>query len=147
MAKAEIVWDDEFFEKLESLGKNTDKIIEKTLEAGAKAALPYFQAYLSESVGNSEVLERESRSTGELVRSVGISGVRIDSKGVHNIKIGFHEPRRDGTPNAKIANIIEYGKKSANQPPRPFLSKTKRKSKPAVEAAMKKAFDEEVNKL
>jgi hypothetical protein len=47
------------------------------------------------------------------------------------VKIGFKEPRRNGESNAKIANIIEYGK--SGQPPKPFL-------KPARSASRKSMY-------
>ena len=86
-----------------------------------------------------------SRSTGELERSLGMTKVRVDRDGNHNIKIGFAEPRADGGSNAKLANILEYGKHG--QPAKPFLKPAKSASKAACEAAMKQRFDEEVSKL
>ena len=52
----------------------------------------------------------ESRSTGELIKALGVSPAGIDRNGNHDVKVGFDEPRQDGVSNAKIANIIEYGK-------------------------------------
>jgi len=47
--------------------------------------------------------------------------------------------------NAKIANILEYGKHG--QPAKPFLKPAKSASKAACETAMKGKFEEEVSKL
>ena len=62
-----------------------------------------------------------------------------------NIKVGFAEPRSDGDSNAKIANIIEYGKH--NQPARPFLKPTKTSSRKPCKEAMIRTFEEEIKKL
>jgi hypothetical protein len=59
--------------------------------------------------------------------------------------VGFKEPRRNGESNAKIANIIEYGK--SGQPPKPFLKPARRTSRKACIEAMKQRFDEEVDKI
>jgi hypothetical protein len=60
----------------------------------------------------------------------------MDRDGNFNVKVGFSEPRRDGDSNAKIANIIEYGKHG--QPPKPFLKPAKTASRSAAIEAMKK---------
>ena len=52
---------------------------------------------------------------------------------------------KDGESNAKIANIIEYGKHG--QPPKPFLKPAKTATRDSCAAAMRQVFDEEVGKL
>ena len=98
---------------------------------------------LSSVVGKDTKID--SRSTGELEKSLGITKARVDRNGNHNIKIGFAEPRSDGDSNAKIANILEYGRHG--QPAKPFLKPAKTSSKSACEAAMKQKFEEEIKKL
>ena len=143
MAKAQMVMPEDFLKRLSKLEGKTDEITEKVLEAGAKAVLPIFESNLEKVIGKDT--KYESRSTGELQRALGISNVRLGRDGNFNVKIGFAEPRSDGESNAKIANIIDYGKHG--QPPKPFLKPTKSKSKKAAEQAMKNKFDEEVGKL
>ena len=58
--------------------------------------------------------------------------------------MGFSEPRSDGDSNAKIANILEYGRHG--QPPKPFLKPAKSSSKAAAIEAMKRKLEEEVGK-
>ena len=87
----------------------------------------------------------DSRSTGELERSLGLSPVLIDNNGNANIKIGFKEPRFDSESNAKIASIIEYGKQG--QPPKPFLKPAKTSSKKACVKAMVDTLEQEVKNL
>ena len=143
MAKVDIKMPDEFLEKLSKLGTQTDEISERVLEAGGEVVLAKIRSNLSSVVG--EDTKVDSRSTGELERSLGMSKARVDRNGNHNIKIGFAEPRSDGGSNAKIANILEYGRHG--QPAKPFLKPAKSSSKSACEAAMKQKLEEEISKL
>ena len=143
MAKVDIKMPDEFLEKLSKLGTQTDEISERVLEAGGEVVLAKIRSNLSSVVGRDT--KAESRSTGELERSLGMSKARVDRNGNHNIKIGFAEPRSDGDSNAKIANILEYGRHG--QPAKPFLKPAKSSSKSACEAAMKQKLEEEISKL
>ena len=143
MAKVDIKMPDEFLEKLSKLGSHTDEISERVLEAGGEVVLAKIRSNLSAVVGKDTKVD--SRSTGELERSLGMSKARVDRNGNHNIKIGFAEPRSDGGSNAKIANILEYGRHG--QPAKPFLKPAKSSSKSACEAAMKQKLEEEISKL
>ena len=143
MAKVDIKMPDEFLEKLSKLGAQTDEISERVLEAGGEVVLAKIRSNLSSVVGKDTKVD--SRSTGELERSLGMSKARVDRNGNHNIKIGFAEPRSDGGRNAKIANILEYGRHG--QPAKPFLKPAKSSSKSACEAAMKQKLEEEISKL
>ena len=143
MAKVDIKMPDEFLERLSKLGERTDEISERVLEAGGEVVLAKIRTNLSSVVGKNTKVD--SRSTGELERSLGMSRARVDRNGNHNIKIGFAEPRSDGGSNAKIANILEYGRHG--QPAKPFLKPAKSSSKSACEAAMKQKLEEEIGKL
>ena len=143
MAKAEVVLPDEFLQKLSKLSDRTDEISERVLEAGGEVVLSRVKSNLSSVIGKGT--EYDSRSTGELERSLGLSPVKLDRDGNYNIKIGFSEPRPDGGSNAKIANIVEYGKHG--QPAKPFLKPAKSASKAACQEAMIRKFQEEVDKL
>lgn len=143
MAKVDIKMPDDFLEKISRLGAKSDEISERVLEAGGEVVLDKVRSNLSSVVGNGTKVE--SRSTGELEKSLGITKARLDRNGNHNIKVGFAEPRSDGDSNAKIANILEYGRHG--QPARPFLKPAKTSSKSACEAAMKRKYEEEISKL
>ena len=143
MAKVDIKIPDDFLEKLSKLGAKTDEISERVLEAGGEVVLAKIRSNLSSVVGKDTKVE--SRSTGELERSLGMTKARVDRQGNHNIKIGFAEPRSDGGSNAKIANILEYGRHG--QPAKPFLKPAKSSSKSACEAAMKQKLEEEIKKI
>lgn len=143
MAKVQTMMPEGFLDRLSKLGNQSDAIAEKVLEAGGEVVLAKVQSNLSSVIGRGT--KYDSRSTGELERSIGLSPAKLDRDGNHNVKIGFVDPRSDGDSNAKIANILEYGKHG--QPAKPFLKPAKSASKSACEEAMKRAFEEEVGKL
>lgn len=143
MAKCDVKMPDEFMEKLSRLGTRTDEISRKALEAGGEVVLKKVHGNLSSVIGRGT--KYRSRSTGELEGAMGISPVKLDKEGNHNIKIGFAEPRSDGGSNAKLASILEYGK--SGQPPKPFLKPAKSASKEECIAAMKRVFEEEVGNV
>ena len=143
MAKVDIKMPDEFLERMSRLGSNFDAVAETVLEAGGEVVLQKVQSNLSSVVGAGT--KYESRSTGELESALGLTPAKTDKNGNHNVKVGFSEPRSDGGSNAKLANIIEYGKHG--QPPKPFLKRAKSASKAACKAAMQQKFEEEVRKL
>ena len=100
MAKVDIRLPDEFLAKLSKLGKKTDEIAQKALQAGGEVVLEKVRDNLANVVGQGE----HSRSTGELQASLGLTPVKVDRDGNSNIKVGFAEPRSDGDSNAKISN-------------------------------------------
>lgn len=143
MAKAEITMPEDFLKRLSKLGDKTDDITEKVLNAGGEVVLAKVKSNLSSVIGRDT--KYPSRSTGTLEGSLGLSSVKMDRNGNHNVKVGFAEPRAGGGSNAKLANIIEYGKHG--QPAKPFLKPAKSSSKNACIEAMQQAFEEEVGKL
>ncbi len=144
MAKVEIKLPTDLEERLSRLAEKTDEIIPKVLEAGGEVVLSKVRSNLSSIVGQGT--KEESRSTGELERSLGLSPAKQKRDGSGwDVKVGFAEPRSDGGNNAKIANILEYGKHG--QAPKPFLKPAKSSSKSAAVSAMKAKFESEVNGL
>ena len=144
MAKIEMKMPEDFLLKLSRLGDQTDEIIPKVLEAGGEVVLAKAKSNLSSVVGRGTKLK--SRSTGELERSLGLSPAKQKRDGSGwDIKIGFAEPRSDGGSNAKIANILEYGKHG--QPPKPFMRPARRQSRNAAIEAMKAKFNQEVERI
>ena len=141
MAKAQIKMPEEFLLKVSRLADQTDVIIPKVLEAGGEVVLSKVKSNLSNVVGSGT--KEKSRSTGELERSLGLSPAKQNRDGNWDVKIGFAEPRSDGDSNAKIANILEYGK--SGQPPKPFLKPARTQSKSACIETMKSKLQEEVD--
>lgn len=143
MAKVTMKMPEDFLLKVSRLNDKTDEIIPRVLKAGGQVVLDKVKSNLNSAVGSDT--KYPSRSTGELAAALGVSPALQDRDGNYNVKVGFSEPRRDGNSNAKIANIIEYGK--SGQPAKPFLKPAKSTSrKPCIEA-MKAKLDEEVNRI
>ena len=140
MARVDIKLPDEFLEKLQHLGSDEEGIAKRVLEAGAEVVEGKVRSNLAAVIGSGT--KTPSRSTGQLLAALGVSGVRVDRNGNYNVKIGFDEGRSDGESNAKLANIIEYGKHG--QPAKPFLTPAKAYTKAAAIEAMKRQLEQEV---
>lgn len=143
MAKADVKLPEEFLQRLSRLGDKTDEICGKVLEAGAEVVEAKVRSNLQAVIGSGT--KGPSRSTGELLSSLGISRPLQDRDGNFNVKIGFSEPRSDGGSNAKIANIIEYGK--SGQSAKPFLKPARTSTRKACVSAMQERFEREVDGL
>ncbi len=143
MAKVDFKMPEEFLLKVSRLAEKTDEIIPMVLEAGAEVVYDKVKSNLSSVVGKNTKVK--SRSTGELESALGVSPAKQDRNGNFNVKIGFAEPRSDGGSNAKLANILEYGKHG--QPPKPFLKPAKSRSRGACIEAMTNKLESEIEKL
>ena len=143
MAKVNMKMPEEFLMKVSKLADQTDVIIPKVVEAGGDVALEKVKSNLQSVVGKDT--KYPSKSTGELVSSLGLTSAKQDRNGDYNVKVGFAEPRSDGGSNAKIANIIEYGKHG--QPAKPFLKPAKSASRKPCMGAMIAKLEEEIEKI
>ena len=143
MAKCDIRMPDDFLNKIKNLGAREDEIAEAALKAGGEIVLAKARSNLAAAVGRGT--KYKSRATGELVSSLGLSSVKLNRKGEHDIKVGFAEPRSDGESNAKLASILEYGKHG--QPAKPFMKPAKTSSKSAAISAMQQVFEEAIDKI
>ena len=137
MAKCTAKLPEELLKKLSRVGSNMDVIADSALKAGGEVVLKKTKSNLQSMV--------KGPSTGQLVNSLGLSPVLLDRNGNYNIKVGFDEYRADGSSNAMVANIIEYGKHG--QPARPFLKNAKISSKKECEETMARKIEEEIGKL
>jgi HK97 gp10 family phage protein len=138
MARCDLKLPDDLTMKLSKLANRTDEIIPKVLEAGGEVVLDKVRGNLN------GVLSGDS--SGELASSLGLSPAKQNRDGSGwDVKVGFAEPRTAGGSNAKIANVLEYGKHG--QPPRPFLKPAKTQSKTACVDAMKSKFESEVEQI
>lgn len=153
MAKFDYKMPDSFINQISNLKEHTDETIGKALTAGGKVLAKEMKKQLKTSVGKGT--KYPSKSTGELVNSVGVTPAAVDKQGNYNVKIGFNEPRRkqykakgkrsyNVITNAMIANTIEYGK--SGQPPKPFISPAKNAGKKECIAAMQEVLESELNK-
>jgi HK97 gp10 family phage protein len=143
LARASFKMPDDFLIKVSTLADKTDEIIPKVLKEGGEVVSAKVKSNLQAVIGKDT--KYDSRSTGELIDALGVTPAGVDRNGNYDVKVGFDEPRKDGESNAKIANILEYGK--SGQPPKPFLKPAKTASRNACIEAMKKKLDEEINKL
>jgi hypothetical protein len=143
MAKVTIIPPTAIMERFSKLSDQTDRIIDSCLEAGGEVALGYVRDGLVGVIGKDTKIP--SRSTGELAGALGVSPPKTNRRGARDVKIGFNEPRRDGRPNALVANVLEYGK--SGQPPKPFLKPARNQAKKPVTDAIERRFDEEVSKI
>ena len=136
MAKCTYKLPEDLLKKMSRLGNKMDEIAKVTLEEGGKVVLDKTKSNLEASIS--------ATSSGQLVSALGLSPVKVDRNGNYNIKLGFDEPRKDGTSNAMVANIIEYGK--PGQLAKPFLKNAKIATKSECEDVMKRKLEEEINK-
>lgn len=136
MAKCTYKLPEDLLHKLSTLGNKMDGISETVLKEGGEIVL--------EATKNELHSALSGKSTGELEKSLGLSKALVDKNGDYNVKVGFKEPRSNGESNAKIANILEYGRHG--QPARPFLKKAKTKSKNKCIEKMTKVLKEEIDK-
>ena len=138
MGKVTIKMPTEFMDQLTKAAEKTDTAIPKALEAGGKVVFETMKANLRSAIGRDT--KYPSRSTGKLLAALGVSPVKLNDEGNYDVKVGFSEDRE--VSNAKLANILEYGKHG--QPPKPILKPTRRSSrKPCIEA-MQAALKEEL---
>jgi HK97 gp10 family phage protein len=138
VGKVTIKMPTEFLDQLTKAAEKTDTAIPKALEAGGKVVFETMKANLRSAIGRDT--KYPSRSTGKLLAALGVSPVKLNDEGNYDVKVGFSEDRE--VSNAKLANILEYGKHG--QPPKPILKPTRRSSrKPCIEA-MQAALKEEL---
>jgi len=144
MARTTIKMPDEFLMRISALGDKLDTIVPRVLDVGGKVVLDKVKDNLSSVIGSGT--KYDSRSTGELVRSMGVSPAKQDRYGNWNVKVGLSEPRSDTkATNALIANVLEYGKHG--QPAKPFLKPARSSSRSACTDAMIAKLEEEINKV
>lgn len=143
MAKVTMKMPEDFLMKISKLGEKTDEIIPRVLEAGGEVVEAKVKSNLQSIIGRDT--QEESRSTGELIKALGVSSAKQDNKGDFNVKVGFDEPRSDAKSNAMIASVLEYGK--IGQPPKPFLKPAISSSRKTCLEAMKQKLEKEVESI
>lgn len=137
MAKATVKLPTTVLDELTAAGAHLDEHAEAALKAGASVVEPVMRANLAASITG-------RYTTGQLAAALGVTPVKTDRAGNHNVKVGFDEPRKDGSSNAKIATILEYG--STRQVARPFLTRTRRTTRAPALEAMKRVLAERLAK-
>lgn len=136
MARVDVRLPNAVIDALTQVSNVVDDNAERVLNAGASVVEPRMRANLTAAIGRGTKLP--SRSTGQLVSALGTTSVKVNSRGVYNVKVGFGENRRDGRSNALVANVLEHGR--SNQAARPFLAPTRSQTRRAATQAMKTAL-------
>ena len=136
MARVQIRLPNAFIDSLDAASRVLETSADEVLEAGAGVVEPRMRANLAATIGSGT--KQPSRSTGQLLAALGTTTVKVNSRGDHNVKVGFAENRSDGRSNALIANVLEHGR--SNQPARPFLAPTRSQTRRAAITAMKQTL-------
>lgn len=125
--KAELPND--IIKQLESLEKNTDKMLGEMTEAGAKVVLQNIKAQLPGSFYSSDIIK--CLKITKTYKTPSDDGV--------NTKVAFYGYfiDKDGRkkPAPLVANVYEYGRSGAQFPKKPFLRRSFKKDQ--IEKAMK----------
>lgn len=143
MARMQVKMPEEFLLKISRLAEQTDVILPKVLEAGGEVVVMKVKDNLRLVIGRNT--KYPSESSGELIGALGLSPAKIDKNGNYNVKVGFTEQRSDGGSNAKLANIIEYGKHG--QPAKPFLAPARAATRHPCMDTMISKLEEEISKI
>ncbi|WP_406713283.1 HK97 gp10 family phage protein [Trueperella pyogenes] len=133
MARVQIRLPNAFIDSLDAASRVLEASADDVLKAGAGVVEPRMRANLAAAIGRAT--KQASRSSGQLLSALGTTSVKVNTKGDHNIKVGFAENRRDGRSNALIANVFEHGR--TDQPARPFLAPTRSQTRRGTINAMK----------
>ncbi|AHI22087.1 HK97 gp10 family phage protein [Actinomycetaceae bacterium WB03_NA08] len=136
MARVQIRLPNAFIDSLNAASNVLEASADEVLGAGAAVVEPRMRSNLAAAIGAGT--KEPSRSTGQLLGALGTTSVKVNSRGDHNVKVGFAENRRDGRSSALIANVLEHGRSS--QPARPFLAPTRNQTRSGAVEAMKQAL-------
>lgn len=157
MAKIDVTYPDGIVNMIENFSEREEELIREALTEAGKIVAAEYKVQTKAAVGKN--LKIQGRSTGELVDSIGVTEVDYSpGTDTYTVKVGFNEPRRKQykakgkrtyykATNAMIANVLEYGKRNADQPPRKFTAKTRSKMRKPAEQKVKQIFTEELKKL
>ena len=143
MARVDVRLPNTFIDALGKVSNVVENNAEHILGAGASVVEPRLRANLTAAIGRGT--KTPSRSTGQLVSALGTTSVRVNSRGVYNVKVGFAENRDDGRSNALIANVLEHGR--SNQPARPFLAPTRSQTRRPATEAMKQTLTAAIERV
>ena len=121
MAKADVKMPDEFLARISQIGAQTDSIVEKVLAGRRRGRFRKGSSNLKSVVGSGT--KSQSRSTGELERSLGLSPLLSTKTEIMTSRWVSLNLVPMVQSNAKIANILEYG--TSSQSAKPFLKPAK----------------------
>ena len=133
-------------------GDALEEMFENALFSAGRIVLKAYKEELKRAIGSN----KNSKSTGELLDSLGMTPMKRNNDGFFDVRIGFNEPRRTQraakgkrsyktSTNAMIATVFEYGRHG--QPARPFVVKARKKSINKALEEMGYVFSKEIEKL
>ena len=137
----QIIGLDDFSLQLSRLEQSTSEIAKKVVMAGAKPVADEIRKGLERNLQGSE------DSTGDLLKSLGITPPSVDDQGNTNVKVGFGGYDSNGVANALKARVMESGTSDKRQKKKPFVRPAVNKSKEKAIQAMQETMNEEINKI
>lgn len=148
LAKIEMTGLEKFSDKLKKLGADIGKIAGRVVRAGADPVADAIRTNLEKNlrdpagVGRSGNPYKQTRSTGDLLNSFGITPPNVDEKGRTNVHIGFEGYDRKHTANALKARAMESGTSVLKK--RPFVRPAVAKTRKQAISNMQRTLDEEL---
>lgn len=136
MARIEMEMPKELIDQVSKLERDTTKMMEAMVKAGAQTALERMEKNVPAGM----------RSNPQLMACLGTTrrAYKTPSDDAINMKVGFsgyfRNEKGELTPAPLVANIFEYGRSTSEYPKQPFMRKSFNK------AAIQKAMENEQKK-
>ena len=139
MAKFKTELPNDILKQLESIDKNTEKMLSEMTEAGAKLVLQNIKASVPQSWYDSNIMK--CLKVTKTYKTPSDDGV--------NTKVAFYgyfiNKDKERIPAPLVANVTEYGRRNNNPyPKKPFLRKSFKKAQ--IEKAMQAIQDKYIPK-
>lgn len=147
MARIEIEGFDYLDKMLSDIGQRTVKAVEK----GMEDAIPVLTKAEQESIrraagGKDTYIAKQIKGIRPIRHNAYGMFTAVGPVGVHHTYISRKTRQRVEVRNAEVAAYLEYGVKSNNQPPRPWVEPAKRGTEKQITESLQAAIDREVEK-
>ncbi len=145
---------EDYMRRLSQLGEGSGEIAKKAVYEASGIVADRIRKNLVDNIndpqsaaknGGSILKKSGEKRTGDLVKSLGITPIKLDRNGVLNVKIGFDGYDSRGIPNQLKARVMESG--SSTIAPRPFVKPAVKATKKAAEETMNRVINEEIEKI
>ena len=145
---------EDYMRRLSQLGEGSAAIAKKAVYEASGIVADRIRKNLVDNINDPQSAAKSGRATfkkdgeertGDLVRSLGITPIKLDKNGILNVKIGFDGYDSRGVPNQLKARVMESG--SSTIEPRPFVKPAVKATKKAAEEAMNRVINEEIEKI
>lgn len=138
MAKFNAELPNDILKQLETVEKNTDKMLQEMTEAGAKLVLENIKASVPNSWYDSNIMK--CLKITKTYKTPSDDGV--------NTKVAFYgyfiNENNEKIPAPLVANVTEYGRSNSPYPKKPFLRRSFKKSE--IEKVMQAVQDKYIPK-